>query len=128
MCRKSRDDDEVRPYLPAVEMDEWTVPLEGALRTAYMSMGRDLYHGLKSMVQSGDFNLFAHYHGEGDNSPDGRLMSIHMCMEMMLNHPDLVIESGMRYEANRGRARSTPTRCGRLACSMTSSTHLSSRC
>lgn len=101
MCRKSRDDDEVRPYLPAVEMDEWTVPLEGTLRDAYMHMGRELYLGLKATHSTGNFDLFAHYHGEGDNSPDGRLMSIHMCMEMLLNHPDLVIESGMRYAKNK---------------------------
>ena len=100
VSRKSRDDEDVRPYLPSVEQDEWAVPLEGPLREAYMQMGLDLYHGLKASHLSGDFNLFAHYHGEGANSPDGRLMSIHMCMEMLLNHPDLVIESAMRYEKN----------------------------
>ena len=98
VCRKSRDDDEVRPFLPSVDQDEWEVPLEGPLKDAYMPMGRDLYHGLKASHLSGSFNLFAHYHGESSDTPDGKLMSIHMCMEMLLNHPDLVIESGMRYE------------------------------
>jgi SNF2 family DNA or RNA helicase len=61
-------------------------------------MGRDLYQGLKASHLSGDFNLFAHYNGDQNNSPDGRLMSIHMAMEMLLDHPDLVVESAMRYE------------------------------
>ena len=100
MSRKSRNDDDVRPYLPAVEYDEWEVPLDGPVRDAYMSMGRDLYQGLKASHLSGDFNLFAHYNGDQNNSPDGRLMSIHMAMEMLLDHPDLVVESGMRYEKN----------------------------
>jgi SNF2 family DNA or RNA helicase len=42
-------------------------------------------------------DLTAYYNGVDESTPPGRLMAMHMCMEMLLDHPDLIVESGQKY-------------------------------
>jgi SNF2 family DNA or RNA helicase len=51
-------------------------------------------------MHSPDFDYAAYYAGEGgENSPLGKAMGIMTCMEMFIDHPDLLILSGQRVEA-----------------------------
>lgn len=102
MCRKSRNDPDVKPFLPDVEHDEWPVYLlnDSPLTTAYMTMGNELLARLKEAKRVGQFDLSALYTGgtESDNTELGKIWSVHVAMEMLLAHPDLLIESALRYE------------------------------
>lgn len=100
MARLSRSDPGVREYLPEVGEDQWDVPLEGPVRAAYMSMGRDLYAELKNLGHAGrKFSVADYYGGQGDDGGKvGRVMAVHTAMEMLLDHPDLVVASAMDYE------------------------------
>jgi superfamily II DNA or RNA helicase len=101
----SRNEPGVREYLPEETMDEWLVPLDGPVRHAYMEMGRRLYDELKnvSKFRGGGFNVADYYGGQADESTKvGRIMAVHVAMEQLLDHPDLVIASGMKYEATKG--------------------------
>lgn len=100
MARLSRHDPGVREYLPEVGEDQWNVPLEGPVRTAYMAMGRHLYAELKNLGHAGrKFSVSDYYGGQGDDGGKvGRVMAVHTAMEMLLDHPDLVVSSAMDYE------------------------------
>ena len=100
MSRLSRTDKGVKSYMPDVEEDEWEVPLEGPIRDAYFAMARHLYAELKNLGYAGrKFSVSDYYGGQADeNTKVGRVMAVHMAMEMLLDHPDLVVASGMSYE------------------------------
>lgn len=101
MSRKDRTDPDVKPYLPEVDEGEWTVDLAPALRKAYDQVAGELLTALQGVSFAGTFDLHAYYNGasgsEG-NSAMGKVMAMQLALEMLLDHPDLVIRSGMDYE------------------------------
>jgi SNF2 family DNA or RNA helicase len=102
MVRKTRLDDDVRPYLPQVQESNIPVTLDGKTKKAYKQIAADLLAELHAAgPMGGDFDLFAHYHGgetPNENSQQGKIMARMQALDMLLNHPDLIVESGQRYE------------------------------
>jgi SNF2 family DNA or RNA helicase len=98
LARKTRFDDDVRPYLPDVDEDNWTVPMPDDVAEVYKIIAGDMVSEM-AKLSFGDegFDPAAFYSGADESTPPGKLMAMHMCMEMLLDHPDLVIWSGMEY-------------------------------
>jgi SNF2 family DNA or RNA helicase len=63
--------------------------------------GRPARRAARAGPTMGDFDLFAHYHGgeaANENSQQGKIMSRMQALDMLLNHPDLIVMSGQQYE------------------------------
>ncbi len=97
LARKTRFDDDVRPYLPDVDEDDWTVPMPDDIAKVYKIIAGDMVSEMAKLAFDEGFDPNAFYSGADESTPPGKLMAMHMCMEMLLDHPDLVIWSGMEY-------------------------------
>lgn len=102
MVRKTRLDEDVRPYLPEMQESNIDVTLDAPTRRAYQRISTDLLEELGALgPRQGSFDLFEHYHGSDgadENSAQGRIMARVQALDMLLNHPDLLVMSGQRYE------------------------------
>ncbi|MER5754311.1 DEAD/DEAH box helicase [Streptomyces sp. NPDC002088] len=102
MVRKTRLDEDVKPYLPEVQESTIPVTLDPKTKKAYKRISSDLLAELHALgPNTSDFDLFAHYHGgdtPNENSQQGKIMSRMQALDMLLNHPDLIVMSGQRYE------------------------------
>jgi SNF2 family DNA or RNA helicase len=97
ISRKSREDPDVKPYLPDVDTTTWTVPMEPQVLEVYKIIASDMLAELDNAQVYSDFSLDDYYSGNHDNRPSGKLMGMYMCLEMLLDHPDLIIWSGNKY-------------------------------
>lgn len=100
MYRKSVHDPDVAPFMPKRDILDWRVSMDVATREVYLMMAWDLYEALKVAQARGEgFNVLAHYAGRkpDESTPVGKVMGIHMAMEMLLEHPDVVFASGLAY-------------------------------
>jgi SNF2 family DNA or RNA helicase len=97
LSRKTRHDPEVRPYLPDVDTGNWEVPMSPEVRAIYRVIAADMVTELEELKNFGEVDVSAYYSGVDESAPPGKLMAMHMCMEMLLNHPDLLIWSGQEY-------------------------------
>jgi SNF2 family DNA or RNA helicase len=97
LARKTRHDPEVRPYLPDVDSGNWNVPMSPEVRNIYKIIAGDMVAELDELKNFGEVDVAAYYSGVDESTPPGKLMAMHMCMEMLLNHPDLLIWSGQEY-------------------------------
>jgi SNF2 family DNA or RNA helicase len=97
MMRKTRHDPEVRPYLPDVDEDNWTVPMPPKVKSAYKIIARDMLDEMRNLDVFSNFDVHSYSKGEDEGSAPGRLMAMHMCLEMMLDHPELVYWSASEY-------------------------------
>lgn len=106
MHRKSVHDPDVAPFMPKREILEWTVNMDAPTQEVYTRMAHDLYAGLCEAVASGQsFNVAAHYAGRkraDEGTAVGKCMAIHMAMEMLLDHPDLLVDSALDYAEDIG--------------------------
>lgn len=103
LSRKTRHDPEVRPYLPDVDEATWEVHIDSIpLGKAYEKICQDMLSHIEENAYKydSDINLMNMVPGFDDSTPDGELMSMHMCAEMLLNHPELVIWSANMYEGD----------------------------
>jgi SNF2 family DNA or RNA helicase len=102
MVRKTRLDEDVRPFLPEVQESVIPVSMDPKTKKAYKTISADLLAELRALgPNTSDFDLFAHYHGgetPNENSQQGKIMSRMQALDMLLNHPDLIIQSGQQYE------------------------------
>lgn len=98
MSRKSSEDADVKPYLPEVETLLWTVPMSVAAAKVYNHIARDMLEELGKADKYSGFDVNAYYHGMDESTPSGKLMAMHMCLEMLLDHPDLIIFSATDYD------------------------------
>lgn len=106
LARKSRHDPEVARFLPEVDTGEWYVTMTPKLRAAYKDIAADLAAELKALTARGGFDMHAYYSGgwSGDDSEEvGRIMARQQALEMVLDHPDLLVRSGMDYEESQRR-------------------------
>lgn len=104
MYVKLRSDPDVSPYMPDEEFDTWTVDLDESTLSVYYDIGRDLLAELRAMRHSGDFNLANYYAGRGgydEGTQAGKAMAKYTAMEMLLDHPDLIVASAMDYQASK---------------------------
>jgi SNF2 family DNA or RNA helicase len=104
MHRLTKEQPEVAKHMPDAVIDEWHVDLGEDARAVYEQMGMDLYDRIKQQAKNGGgFDVAAYYAGHSDEkSAVGKIMCVHTAMEQLLDHPDLIIMSGMDYEETRG--------------------------
>lgn len=99
LSRRSRKDPEVAPYLPLVDEDEWYVSVNREISTAYGKIATDLLAELdRSSSGYANFDAADYYGGVDESTPSGKMMAMYMCLEMLLDHPDLLILSGQRFK------------------------------
>lgn len=102
MYRKSVHDPDVAPFMPKRDILEWRVQTDVPTKNIYKRMMRDLYVALVEAAATGggSFDVKAHYAGRkriDESTAVGRVMAIHMAMEMLLDHPDVLFASGLDY-------------------------------
>jgi SNF2 family DNA or RNA helicase len=100
MSRRSRKDPDVASYLPDVDHDQWYIDMDSATRQCYELMADDLLQALLAIKGRGNFDLGAYYAGNqsfDENSGIGKVMARQQAIEMFLDHPQLVFNSGTEY-------------------------------
>jgi SNF2 family DNA or RNA helicase len=100
MFRRKRTDPDVCDYLPKVEHHVWEVDTTDEILEAYVDMARDLVDAqAASAPRASTFSLAAHYGaspGTNNVGSMGQVMSIHTCMEMLLDYPPMIAESARK--------------------------------
>jgi SNF2 family DNA or RNA helicase len=101
MNRKGRTDEDVAPYLPEADIREWYVDIDNHSVEAYRKIAGDLSTAIAGLRGQGGQDLGAYY--AGTSRPDettqlGRVMSRQLALELLLDHPDLVINSALDYQ------------------------------
>jgi SNF2 family DNA or RNA helicase len=96
MIRKSRYDTDVSPYLPEVLESNWYVPLDPAIENIYKDIAKDMLDEL-ARIPKHKVDLRYGFMEAEDSGPSGRLMAMHMCLEMLLCHPSLIKWSADKY-------------------------------
>jgi SNF2 family DNA or RNA helicase len=98
MVRKSRTDPDVARYMPDVDNSNWIVPMDKKIARIYCVIAADMLSELETMDNfdtirwNTSVNNYVH-----DDTPPGRLMAMHMVMEMLLCHPALISWSAKNY-------------------------------
>lgn len=96
LSRKSRLDPDVRPYLPEVDYNEdWIADIPDKVKEVYKFIAECMLKEMDNQKISGDFDIHAYYSGQDESTPSGKLMAMLMCLEMLLDYPDLIILSAM---------------------------------
>jgi SNF2 family DNA or RNA helicase len=101
MVRKTRRDPEVAKYLPKTQESNLYVDLDKKSRNVYSTLSKELLTELQKPGQVTEFDLTAYYSGQqqqNENSQQGRIMARMQALDMLLDHPDLIVASGMDYE------------------------------
>jgi SNF2 family DNA or RNA helicase len=106
MYRKSRTDPDVAPFMPEVQYHTWEVDTTPEILEAYVGMARDLLVAYdRAPGHSGGFSLSAHYGAGGENKKNagmGEVMSIHTVMEQLLDYPQMIHSSALKYVTTEG--------------------------
>jgi len=98
MSRVDRSDPNVSPYLPETDTDDWEVEMHPSMWAAYRYIAEDLLSELQAVRRSGEFDARAYYAGQAnENTGLGRVMSRIMALEMLLDHPSLIVKSADDY-------------------------------
>jgi hypothetical protein len=108
--RKSQKDPDVAPYLPdTIHQDPVLIDLDRKTSNLYYRVVDDLVRDLEEAqaLFGSNFNLLAHYGGEGSNSgPEGemrgKIMSKVGCLKMLCSHPDLLRTSAQKFHQANG--------------------------
>jgi len=102
MERKTRLDPEVAKYLPETQESNLYVDLDAKSLKAYTVLAEELLRELKNIKpgQGVEFDVAAYYSGnqQNDNTQQGKIMARMQALDMFLDHPDLIVASGMDYE------------------------------
>jgi SNF2 family DNA or RNA helicase len=106
MIRKSRLDPEVAKYLPEVAETTRPISLDLLTRRHYNFILDDLATALDELAESGqDFDLAAYYNGatsESGTSAQGKVMARLLAARMLLDHPELLMDSAEAFHEGRG--------------------------
>lgn len=100
MCRKTRWDPDVAPYLPQVEESVIPVEMDATTAKVYRLIVKELLADLEAALSfGGSFDLFSFYTGgeEDANQLRGQIMSKLTALRMLCDHPDLVRWSAQMY-------------------------------
>lgn len=101
MSRKSRLDPDVRPYLPEVDYTEdWISEISQPVKELYKLIAGDMLAEMSNLSPNERFDIHEFYSGGDESSAQGKLMAMYLCLEMLLDHPDLIIfsaKSGAKY-------------------------------
>lgn len=96
MVRKARTDPDVAPFLPDVDEANWVVPMDPKIASIYCAIAKDMLEELAKIPKHKVDLRFGPGMAE-DDGPNGRLMAMHMCLEMLLCHPKLIEWSAKQY-------------------------------
>ncbi|MFJ4739052.1 DEAD/DEAH box helicase [Streptomyces sp. NPDC088775] len=109
MIRKSRLDPEVSKYLPAVTETTRQVQLDKTTRAIYKAILADVQAAMDELAESGgDFDLAAYYAGvktDGAYAAQGKLMARLQAARLLLDHPQLLMDSAAAYHEGTGGSR-----------------------
>jgi SNF2 family DNA or RNA helicase len=98
LSRLTNEDEQVKEFMPEADRDEWFVDMTPEMKKAYKVIAADMLAELDRYIPDGKFRMTDS--GPMDESkPSGKLMARYMCLEMLVDHPDLIIKSGMDYAA-----------------------------
>ncbi len=103
MIRLRIEDPDVAAYMPKTLYETWPVTMDVATRTLYGQAAADLSYELAQVSGSGDFDLAAYYGGYDETSKAGKAMAVYSTMQMLINHPQLVVTSAFEYEQAQAR-------------------------
>lgn len=98
MVRKARTDPDVAPYLPVVDDNNWVVPLDKKLARVYCDIAEDM---LTELSKAPYFKFDKKFSMDTEDTPPGRLMAMHMVLEMLLCHPQLIQWSADNYVSDK---------------------------
>ena len=105
LIRRTTEEPEVSPYMPEVIRHEVYVKADAKTKKAYKVIADDLLKMLQSVQRKGaSFDVFAHYNGydtPNESTEQGKIMARMQALDMLLNHPDLIIQSGMNYQESK---------------------------
>ena len=107
MSRKSRRDPDVSPFLPEVDEDDWYIDMSDDMKNLYKTIASDMLSEMNNSTFSGNFNVHDYYSGTDESTASGKLMAMHLALEMLVDHPDLIIHSAQlheKYEGEKGSA------------------------
>lgn len=103
MVRRTRQQPEVKKYLPEVEEVTKYTKMDSKTAKLYSAVAKDLLESLKALRSHEGFSLEMHYQGYTDmDSAAGKIMSKCQVLNMLCSHPDLVKLSAERYEKSEG--------------------------
>lgn len=101
VSRLTRQHTSVRTFMPEVNEDTWYLYGTPEMSELYQHIAIDMLAEMDKQQMFADFNPLDYVNGIDESKPSGKLMGMYMCMEMLVNHPDLVVWSGMQYESGR---------------------------
>lgn len=106
MIRKSRLDPEVAKFLPEVSETTRLVQLDRTTRAVYKAILVDIQDTMRELAESGEkVDVAAYYAGvkaEGGKGAQGKLMARIQAARMLLDHPQLLMDSAVAYHADNG--------------------------
>lgn len=98
--RKTREDADVKPFMPEVAEKNIDVTMDAKTRKVYRHIANDLLAELQMTTPMDTFDLFAHYNGEatgGNTAQQGKIMARMGAIDMLLDHPDLIRRSAASW-------------------------------
>ncbi|MFI6512955.1 DEAD/DEAH box helicase [Streptosporangium sp. NPDC050855] len=111
LIRKRIEDPDVAAYMPKTRYETWPVELTRAAQKVYAQVAGDLAAELAQTGVAGEFDIGAYYGGYDESTGAGRAMAVYGAMQMLLNHPQLVVSSALEYtqaEARRAAGGTVP--------------------
>ncbi|MFJ3271029.1 DEAD/DEAH box helicase [Streptomyces sp. NPDC086776] len=109
MIRKSRLDPEVAKYLPDVTETTRPVQLDKTTRSIYRAILADVQAAMDELAEAGgDFDLASYYAGvtpDGSFGAQGKLMARLQAARLLLDHPQLLMDSAVAYHEGTGGSR-----------------------
>lgn len=97
MSRLTDKDKSTQGFMPDVDESDWLVQMDEGTLALYQKIATDMLTELELISPYADFNISDYYSGMDESKPSGKLMGMYMCLEMLVNHPDLIIWSGMQF-------------------------------
>lgn len=99
MYRKTRWDADVAPFFPQIDEEDWFIDMDPVTREVYYEMGRDLLDELEAM-QGRNLDVGSLYTGgrPDEGTKVGKIMAMHQAMQMLLDHPIVVVNSALNYD------------------------------
>lgn len=101
VARMTADNLSVKALMPAVEEDTWTVLADQKTNDLYVRIATDMLAEMDKLNIFADFNLSDYVLGADENTLSGKLMAMYTSLEMLTNHPDLIVWSGMQFESEK---------------------------
>jgi len=104
LARKTRLDPDVAPYMPEVQTDEVYVGMAAKSRRLYNLIAEELLEDLHNMTMTVGFDPESYYRGDdvgGDMTAAGKVAAKMMALQMLCDHPELLVDSARHFQESR---------------------------